>query len=183
MSFSFPRAEAKQPGYLPEQVDSFIARAREQFANPLAGVVTSDQVRGTEFDLVHGGYLIGVVDSAMDRLEDTFAQREIAHQIETKGLYALQDRLLRIQDILRGRIGRPKGQKFTSTGFLLRGYDRKQVDALCESVARHLDSETPLDLLSVRRFIFKAKRGGYVEAQVDAFIDRIVEVLQIEKQL
>jgi DivIVA domain-containing protein len=183
VSFSFPEAEPKQPGYVPEQVDAFIAKARDQFANPTAELVTSDQVRNTEFDLVHGGYLIGAVDSAMDRLEDTFAQREIAHQLETKGQYAVQDRLSRIQEILRGRVERPKRRKFSTTGYLLRGYDRKQVDALCESLARHLDSETPLDLLSVRRFIFKAKRGGYVEAQVDAFIDRIVEVLQIEKQL
>jgi DivIVA domain-containing protein len=29
--------------------------------------------------------------------------------------------------------------------------------------------------------VFNAKRGGYVEAQVDAFIDRVVELLQLEQ--
>jgi DivIVA domain-containing protein len=38
-----------------------------------------------------------------------------------------------------------------------------------------------LQLNVVRRAIFKANRGGYVESQVDAFIDRVVEILQIEK--
>jgi DivIVA domain-containing protein len=66
-------------------------------------------------------------------------------------------------------------------GYLLRGYDRKQVDQLCNQVSVHLASGTPLQLNVVRRAIFKAKRGGYVESQVDAFIDRVVEILQIEK--
>jgi DivIVA domain-containing protein len=29
--------------------------------------------------------------------------------------------------------------------------------------------------------VFNAKRGGYVEAQVDAFVDRAIEALQIEQ--
>lgn len=181
MSFSFPRAGAKEHGYVPEQVNAFIDKARDQFNSPESDFVTSDLVRNAHFDLVKGGYLIGAVDSALDRLEDTFATREIQRQLQTRGDYAVADRLARIQEILRGRIQRPKRKKFSNTGILLRGYNRKQVDALCESVARHLDSETPLDLMTVRRVIFKASRAGYVESQVDAFIDRVLEVLQIEK--
>ncbi len=181
MSFSFPVAGPKELGYVPEQVNAFIDQAREQFNSPDAVQVTSDLIRNTHFDLIRGGYLIGPVDSALDRLEDTFASREIKRQIAKSGDYAVADRLARIQEILRGRVERPKNQKFSNVSFLLRGYNRKQVDALCDSVARHLDSETPLDLTAVRRTIFKASRAGYVESQVDAFIDRVVEVLQIEK--
>lgn len=181
MSFSFPQAEAKQLGYLPEQVDSFIETARNQFADATQELLTSNQLRNTEFDLVSGGYEITAVDTAMDRLEDAFAAREIQRQKLFRGEFAVNDRLARITEIVRGRLSRPKRQKFASVGFLLRGYDRKQVDALLAQVEQHLNSGTRLQLNVVRRAIFKAKRGGYVESQVDAFIDRVVEILQIEK--
>lgn len=180
MSFSFPKESAKQFGYNPEQVDSFVELARRQFNDASLGLVTADQVRNTEFDLVAGGYIIGAVDTALDRLEDSFASREIAHQKITRGDAALADRLARVVEIVKGRTDRPKGKKFKSTGLLLRGYSRKQVDALCDQIALHVGSGTKLPLNVVRRSTFKTKRGGYVESQVDAFIDRVVEILQIE---
>lgn len=181
MSYSFPLATPDKPGYDQAQVDAFIALARNQFAASTLEVLTSNQLRNTEFDLVHGGYDIIAVDTAMDRLEDTFSAREISRQKQFRGEHALQDRLTRIIEIVNGRLVRPRRNKFSSVGFLLRGYDRKQVDQLCNQVAIHLSSGAPLQLNSVRRAIFKAKRGGYVESQVDAFIDRVVEILQIEK--
>lgn len=181
MSFTFPRVDAKKPGYSPEQVDQFLTRARAQFNNPVDGGVTAHDVRNTEFDLVHGGYSPEVIDGAMDKLEDSFASREIQRQRVERGSYALDDRLARVVELIRGRIERPKGQRFSNTGLLLRGYSRKQVDALCEHIVRHLDSEAPLAIDEVRRVVFNAKRGGYVEAQVDAFIDRVIEALQIEQ--
>jgi DivIVA domain-containing protein len=181
MSFTFPRVEAKKPGYSPEQVDAFLARARAQFNSPLDGGVSAHDVRNTEFDLVRGGYSPEVIDSAMDKLEDSFAARELQRQKTEKGSYALDDRLARVVELVRGRVERPKGKKFSSTGFLLRGYSRKQVDSLCEHVARHLDSKAPISIEQVRRVVFNVKRGGYAEAHVDAFIDRVIETLQIEQ--
>lgn len=181
MSFTFPKVEAKKPGYSPEQVDQFLSRARAQFANPVDGGVTAHDVRNTEFDLVHGGYAPEIIDGAMDKLEDSFASRELQRQKSEKGSFALEDRLSRVVELIRGRLERPKGTRFANTGLLLRGYSRKQVDALCEHVLRHFDSEAPITIDEVRRVVFNAKRGGYVEAQVDAFIDRVIEALQIEE--
>jgi DivIVA domain-containing protein len=117
----------------------------------------------------------------MDKLEDSFAAREIQRQKAEKGSYAVVDRLARVVELIRGRVERPKGKKFSNTGILLRGYNRKQVDSLCEHIARHLDSQAPIALDQVRRVVFNVKRGGYVEAQVDAFLDRVIEALQIEQ--
>jgi DivIVA domain-containing protein len=36
---------------------------------------------------------------------------------------------------------------------------------------------------AVRKVLFTPKRGGYVESQVDLFIDKVVELIQIEKVL
>ncbi len=180
MSFTFPHAAAKKPGYSPEQVDEFVAKAREQFANEQAQLVSATDVRGTEFDLVHGGYDTTIVDNAMDKLEDTFATREIERQRLQGGEHSIADRLARVVDIVQGRTERPRRKRFSGTGLLLRGYSRKQVDALCEHIERHLVSGAAITLDDVRRIVFNAKRGGYVESQVDAFIDRVVEVLHIE---
>lgn len=181
MSFSFPLAQPEKPGYEKSQVDSFVAMARAQYADASQDILTANQLRNTEFDLVHGGYDLVAVDTAMDRLEDAFAAREIQRQKLFRGDFAVNDRLERITEIVRGRLERPKRKKFSNVGFLLRGYDRKQVDLLCAQVADHLNSGNQLHLNVVRRAIFTAKRGGYVESQVDAFIDRVVEILQIEK--
>ena len=181
MSYSFPETAPDKTGYNKTQVDTFIANARRQYAEPSLELVTSNILRNTEFDLVHGGYEIQAIDTAMDRLEDAFSAREIQRQKQFRGELAVNDRFSRIVEIVSGRLSRPKRKKFSSVGYLLRGYDRKQVDLLCNQIADHLSSGTPLQLNAARRAIFKAKRGGYVESQVDAFIDRVVELIQIEK--
>ena len=181
MSYSFPIAEAKQTGYNKEQVDKFVELARVQYGDSNLEVVSSNLIRNTEFDLVLEGYQIAAVDTAMDRLEDAFAAREIQRQKLFRGEFAVNDRLDRIVEIVRGRLARPKRKKFGHVVWILRGYDRKQVDALCLQIENHLNNGIPLQLNVVRRAIFKAKRRGYVESEVDAFIDRVIEILQIEK--
>lgn len=180
MSYSFPSADAKALGYVKPQVDEFVELARLQFADSNLELVTSNLIRNTEFDLTAGGYLVSAVDTAMDRLEDAFAAREVQRQKLFRGEFAVTDRLDRVTEIVRGRLLRSKGKKFSRVNYLYRGYDKKQVDKLCQLIENHLSQKEPLQINTIRRSIFKAKRGGYVESQVDAFIDRVVEILQIE---
>lgn len=180
MAHQFAHTDQKHPGYEPAQVDEFIAKARAQFADFEQEILPADHLRRVEFDLVHGGYEISAVDEAIARLEDAFAKHEIQRQIAKSGRYAVDDRHARIKEILLGRTERPAGNKFTRVSWIMRGYDRKQVDALAAHIERHLLSEAPLSLSEVRGSIFKATRGGYVEGQVDAFLDRVIEILQIE---
>jgi DivIVA domain-containing protein len=37
-----------------------------------------------------------------------------------------------------------------------------------------------MKLNHARRAVFTLRRGGYTEAQVDAFLDRVMEILHIE---
>ena len=180
MSFQFALANPKKPGYNTEQVDEFIARAREQYANFDQNVLPANRVRAVEFDLVHGGYDIAAVDAAIARLEDAFAAKEIKFELAAKGEYAVIDKYERIKDLLFSRVERPRGQKFSRVQWIMRGYNRKQVDSLCEHIERHFVAGAPLTVAEVRSSIFKATRGGYVEGQVDAFLDRTIELLQIE---
>ena len=80
-----------------------------------------------------------------------------------------------------GRLERPARKRFKSTGLILRGYSRKEVDSFLVRVSSHIDTRTALSLDDVRKVIFTPKRGGYAENQVDAFIDAVIELLQIEK--
>ncbi|MEN9731485.1 MAG: hypothetical protein RL488_795 [Actinomycetota bacterium] len=179
MSFTFPKS--KKLGYEPAAVDAFIARAREQYAHRDANIITSLDLRRAEFPLVKHGYSVSAVDGAIDRLEDAFAKSEIERKRAAGGFDALRDRIVAIKSSLKGRLDRPKRHHFSSTGWILRGYDRKQVDRFMASVSAHIETGRELDLNSVRRAVFKVKRGGYAEIEVDAFIDRVVELLHIER--
>ncbi|MEY4322116.1 MAG: hypothetical protein RL167_844 [Actinomycetota bacterium] len=180
MAHQFALADKNQPGYDIAQVDEFISKARAQFNDFSSQILPSDHLRRVEFDLVHGGYLITAVDDAIARLEDAFAKNEIVRQLANAGKFAVDDRFARIKGIVIGRTERPAGSKFNRVSWIMRGYNRKQVDAIAEHVERHLVSGAPLSFAEVRGAIFKASRGGYVEGQVDAFLDRVIELLQLE---
>lgn len=180
MSYSFPSASDKTLGYDKTQVDKFISRARTQFQDPSLSLITSDETRRSEFDLVLSGYEISRVDAAMESLENEFAAREIKGQKLSRGEWAVEDRLARLTEIVSGRLQRKKRQRFKNTGLLIRGYNRAQVDSLCESIQAHLVAGAPMKLNHVRRAVFTLRRRGYAEAQVDAFLDRVMEILHIE---
>jgi len=181
MSSPFELASKHELGYDTIQVDQLIARARAQFADERKTLITASELRKTEFDLVRGGYQISPVDAAIDRLDDALAAIEIAAVLRHHGREIIDKVKGEATEMLFSRIERPARKRFSSTGWLLRGYSRKQVDVLVELIDLHLTSGTRLNLDQVRRVVFKAKRAGYNEAQVDAFIDKTIELLQLEK--
>lgn len=177
MSFSFPTVSQNHKGYRPEQVDEFIGQLKQQYLSPQESYLKSQELRSKEFDLVNGGYQINLVDEAIDRLEDRFADRELA----AKSVEEKVSRAVEVRELLSGRCARPVKKRFDRTGFLLRGYNVAQVDAFMDQVAKHLDSPSLLDLSSVRHIVFRSTRNGYDESRVDLFIDRVIELIQIER--
>jgi DivIVA domain-containing protein len=176
MSEKFPRA--KKLGYSVDQVDSFLASAREQYLNPVANQVTSQNVRATKFSLAKHGYSISAVDAAMEKLEDVFAKRELERKLQQVGFNDFLAEINELKALLEARINRAKGKRFAKRGWPFGGYNRKQVDALCSRIATYLKAESELTVRDVRMEVFKSKRGGYAEHQVDAFMDKVVELLQ-----
>ncbi len=181
MSFPFPSAKPRKLGYQPVEVDEFIAEARAQYNNHLDGADL--EIRTREFALIKGGYSVSAVDAALDRLEESFAVRRNENLLKQVGHEALLERANHIRVALVGRLERPKKHRFNSTGFVLRGYSKKEVDNFLAVVENHIETRSSLSLDAVRKVLFTAKRGGYAENQVDAFIDRVIELLQIEKVL
>jgi DivIVA domain-containing protein len=181
LSYEFAKVKGSKHGYSVEQVDAFVAMARQQYEHPEGYLLASERVRETEFDLVRGGYDVLAVDAALDRIEDALANRELARKRETRGDAAVADQLARISEIVRARAERPKKQRFDRVSWPARGYSRKQVDQLCSLVLEHIVNSEPLLMSEVRRIVFSAQRGGYAENQVDAFIDRVIQILHIER--
>lgn len=181
MNSQFSTAKGRQIGYDQKQVEAFVEMARTQYENPSGHLLTSERIRETEFDLVRSGYRVDAVDAALDRIEDALADREIKRKIETRGIESVRDHKSRLVEILVNRANRPKKNRFEKVSWPARGYNKNEVDKLCNLVLEHLVNEEKLKMAEVRRIVFSAQRGGYAENQVDAFIDRVVQILHIER--
>ncbi|HZI98051.1 MAG TPA: DivIVA domain-containing protein [Actinomycetales bacterium] len=183
---TFSRTARMTQGYDCDQVDEFFARAR--VAYELVGrdsggrsrpALTARDVRVVAFDLVRGGYQVRQVDSALDRLEDAVARREREAVVGRQGEQALLDQLTRRAQTLHSRLTRPDGDRFARAHGVDASYDVGDVDELCTRLLGYFDDGEEMSADEVRRAVFRTRRGsrGYREAEVDAFLDRAVEIM------
>lgn len=168
----FERATRVRRGYHRRQVEEFLDRARDVWdAGGPPGAMTSWHVRTVGFDMRRGGYLVDPVDTALDRIEDAFVARE-----ERSG----PDGWREAEDAVLARLERDDGHRFPHASLTRPGYRAEQVDDLCRRVREHLLLGRPLTVEAVRTSVFVARRGsrGYRETPVDAFLDRVVDVMR-----
>lgn len=176
---SFPRVKRGTRGYDANQVDAFIAEARIAYDNTIAGAtsLSSAGIRNTAFSLQKGGYSTRHVDGALERLETAFADRERAVALATMGEAAWLQQSSELSAALTARFGRKSGHRFNKVKLFAQGYKVKDVDVFAERVNAFLTTGEPLSAADVRAVTFRAGRGGYDEAQVDAALDALVELL------
>lgn len=179
---SFERVSRTDYGYNAKQVDQFLQRARVSLETPAAAVhpIRSADVRSVSFDPVKGGYSATAVDAALDRLEDAFARRERDELIAERGEEAWLRQIGQLSGTLRGRLHRPDGERFRRpVKKKARSYNTRDVDRLCKDLIGYLEEDKPLSVDNVRRAVFRQAVGkdGYEETQVDAFLDRVVELM------
>jgi DivIVA domain-containing protein len=163
------------------EVDGFLAKARaaydERDASGSGYLLTSDTVRHTAFSMQKGGYYPPAVDAALERLEDAFALRERDNAYRAAGDAVWFDNArARAREIL-GRLERPAGHKFDRAGALRIGYHPKDVDNFSYYLAEYFRAGADVSITDVRTVVFRSRRGGYDEAQVDAVLDAIVDVM------
>lgn len=179
VSSTFPRTRRSRRGYDVDQVEDFLEEARNAYSaeSDSPAALTSAAIRHTAFSLQRGGYSPSHVDAALERLEDAFASRERDRARATAGdeVWFTEARGTAKQII--DRLARPKGKRFRRAGFLSEGYDPKKVDAFGSRLADYFLKGTPMSVESVRMVAFPSKKGGYQEAQVDVFLDTVVEVM------
>lgn len=188
---SFSAAGRCTHGYDRDQVDEFFARARLAYETgpadaPRGGAGTRTRsalsardVRVVAFDLVRGGYDVRQVDAALDRLEDAVARREREAAVSLLGEPAAMDQLTRRAQSLQARLTRPDGQRFARGRGLDHSYHVADVDEVCRRLLGYFGDGAAMSVDEVRRAVFRTRRGsrGYREVEVDAFLDRAVEIM------
>lgn len=173
----FPETSGRQKGYEKRAVDAFLAQAREAFEADEPGTLRAAEVRAAAFPLVKHGYAIAPVDAALGRIEDAFAARERDHAMSRRGARAWVAQSRETAQVVLDRLTRPRGERFAREGFLRYGYRVEEVDLVAEKLARYLADGEPVTPEQVRSVAFRMKRGGYNEAQVDAVLDAVIEVM------
>ncbi|MBI9115546.1 DivIVA domain-containing protein [Sanguibacter suaedae] len=166
-------------GYDKDEVDDFFHHAREVYEGTTTEPLTSRDIQACSFDLRRGGYVTHEVDAALDRLEGAFVARQRHECVLTRGQAAWMEELAEKARSLYGRLGRPDGERFDSAARGQQGYDKDDVDDLCDRLVAYFDRTEALSAAEVRGAVFRARKGrdGYAEAPVDAFFARAVEVL------
>ena len=167
-------------GYNPEQVDALLELAKRQYESPDEVLLRASDLRGLRLDLVSGGYSVSQVDAALDNLEDHFIQAEVKAFRERFGEPELAKRFQELQQSLVPRLRRDDKKRFARVSLLARGYDKKKVDELCNQLMAHFNGGPRVRVSQVRRAQFSASRAGYSMPQVDGFLDRVIEALQLE---
>src|SRR5680860_1450804 len=96
-----------------------------------------------------------------------------------QGEQALLDQLTRRAQTLHSRLTRPDGDRFARAHGVDASYDVGDVDELCTRLLGYFDDGEEMSADEVRRAVFRTRRGsrGYREAEVDAFLDRAVEIM------
>lgn len=197
----FPFAPRGTKGYSPAAVDDFLRLARAAFETPVvapdgdvveASVLeavasaveepvpapfTSESVRHVSFALVRKGYSIGAVDAALGRIEDAFAAREREATVTALGTAEwVESARATAQEVLE-RLTRPAGKRFRRAEFLRFGYRIDEVDIVADKLVGFFERGDTITVEQVRAAAFRMQRRGYNEAQVDAVLDAVVEVM------
>nr|WP_274638232.1 DivIVA domain-containing protein [Microbacterium bovistercoris] len=174
----FPMTSGRAKGYAPTVVDDFLARARAAFEDDHdATALTANDVRSVSFPMVRRGYRPEAVDAALARVEDAFAAREREQVLAHAGTGEWVDRTrARAQEIL-DRLSRRPGHRFDRARGLGFGYRIDEVDIVADKIAAFLAEGTPVTVEQVRTVAFRMQRRGYREAQVDAVLDAVVDVM------
>ena len=195
---TFSLTDKKARGYDVKQVDDFLARARDAYdltsdaandsdvvgdadqsdaALPGTAMLTSHAIRHTAFSMHKGGYVPAEVDAALERLEDAFAARERELAVTDLGADAWAERAQATGAVIHARLERPRGHRFARTSVLAVGYRRADVDRFARRLEKYFRGDTDLTLEDVRTAVFRPERRGYREAQVDALLDGVLDVM------
>ncbi|MBK5248648.1 MAG: DivIVA domain-containing protein [Actinomycetales bacterium] len=178
MAGVFPTVGRWASGYDRDEVDKFFDRARTAYEGGSEESMTAEDVRSAAFDLVRHGYAPAAVDSALDRLEGAFVQRERSEYIAANGQEAWMEQVAERATTLYPRLVRPAGERFAPPEHG-RGYDRDAVDDVLDRLVDYFDSGATLSAGELRQATFPVapRARSYGEGPVDAFLDRAVDVL------
>jgi DivIVA domain-containing protein len=176
----FRRASRWRRGYHCRQVDAFLVRVEVSLQGDYPPMAAAD-IRRAGFELVRHGYVVAAVDARLDELEE----RVLLVEGATSGRRARSDPEMDVQ-FLRDQLDHAYMRRFPRSGMLRRGYDLDDVDGLVDRVLARFNggnnTDEELTVEDVRTAGFKPRRGGYAEEAVDEMLDRVVELLLVQRR-
>lgn len=177
----FPRTHRWRRGYHCRQVDAFLAHVESSLQGTLPPMAASD-IRRAGFEMVRHGYAVAQVDAHFDELEE----RVLVVESATSGRRGRTDPDSDVR-FLREQLDQPHMRRFPRSRLLRRGYDLDEVDDFIDLVLARFDAlngdeSRSLTVEDVRATGFKPRRGGYAERAVDETLDRVVEVLLVQRR-
>ena len=75
------------------------------------------------------------------------------------------------------RLSRTPRERFRRAGFLRFGYRIDEVDIVADKLVGYFERGEAITVEQVRAAAFRMQRRGYDEAQVDALLDAVVDVM------
>ena len=201
---SIARTPKNQWGYSVSQVDEFLNSVRQQY-EASEPTLTQQEIQNVSFDLEKNGYDTKAVDDVLRRLENAVVDKLARWTILNEGTQAWIAQTEQLALTLIPRMKRENGHIFERSRRFTPSYDVHQVDSFVRAVVQFIDKQLALGALDdnaqaasakrshraqdaqpshftsqdaeLKTFIQRSGHGGYDEAQVDAFINRIREVL------
>lgn len=185
------RAGKHHWGYNVDQVDEFLQHAHDLYEEDDPGL-TQEDIQLTSFDLEKNGYVIGQVDATLIRLEKAVVDKHTSYEIAHRGRQAWDDDTKALVRTLEERAEAPDGERFKRGLPKHPSYDVKQVDLLVRQawtritslmgVRSQLEPESGSENINasqVSNVIFTQRKAqhGYDESSVDAYLNRIIQVL------
>ena len=179
MSNTFPHTRSSRKGYNVDQVEDFLEEARRAYTadRGAPGVLDSASIRKMAFSMQRGGYSPTHVDAALERLEDAFAAREREQAFAVQGDAAWYSKARSSAQAILDRLARDRGRRFSRAGILTTGYDVKDVDSFAERLVGYFQHGKPMSVEQVRTVVFRGKKNGYSESQVDLLLDAVIDVM------
>ena len=184
MSNTFPHSRRSKLGYNVDQVEDFLEEARAAYTADRGpqSVVTAASIRQTAFAMQKGGYSTSHVDAALERLEDAFASRERERAFQQVGDAAWYAQARSSAQAILDRLARDPGRRFSRTGPFTTGYHPKDVDAFATRLVNYFQHGKPMSVEQVRTIVFRPRKGGYNETQVDLLLDSVINVMLAVRQ-
>lgn len=199
-NLSIPRVGKRKEGYDPAQVDEFLERSHQLYDSPEPRL-TQEEIQNTSFSIVKNGYSVAEVDAALTRLEGAVVDKRTQWDVQHYGRVAWRARTDTLARSLHDRAARPHGERFSDGRPNKPSYDRKQVDHMIDCVIAQIADKLgktsgiavegaaepkkwrkdpeEWTLSDVADIMFTRHTGhhGYDERQVDAYINRMLQVL------
>ncbi len=185
------RAGKHHWGYNVDQVDEFLQHAHDLYEEDDPGL-TQEDIQLTSFDLEKNGYVIGQVDATLIRLEKAVVDKHTNYEIAHRGRAAWDVDTSALVGTLEERAEAPDGERFKRGLPRHPSYDVKQVDLLVRQawtritsllgipsrISSERDSQN-INASQVSNVIFTQRKAkhGYDESSVDAYLNRVIQVL------